>query len=224
MKIQRILVAGTVCFGLIFSGTLLAGGQNPEGDKLKSTEEQPQNPGAQKQNPGGKPQAGGERQGGGMRNMEVKTDCVECQPIVDQIKAKMEEMKAINDKANAFRKEEQKKFEELKDKDPKKYEEELAKREAARKEMDAARKSGEEKKEKPNVKEGENKDNKDGERQRGQRGQRGQQRPTPEQLEKMKAENPEMYKIMTEREAKQKEIMELRAKLKDCEAEGKGKK
>jgi len=175
---NKMLVGGAVCLSLIFSGALLA--------------EESQKP------------AGGQKERGNMPR-EVKTDCPDCQGIVDQIKAKQEEIKKLRD-------EEQAKLEELKKNDPKKYEELMAKREADRKEMEAKR-------EKQNVKEGDNvKQN--GERQRGQRGQRG---PSPEQLEKMKTENPEMYKAVMENMAKMKEIMELRAKLKTCEENCKSK-
>jgi len=164
---------------------------------------------------GQKPE-GGQRQGdrpGGQRNMEIKTNCPDCQSIVDEIKAKVEEMKKL-------REEEQAKLEELKKTDPKKYDELMAKRDSNRKEMEAKMKDAAAKRENAGGKEGGNPDNKDNARQKGPRGPMNL---TPEQLEKMKIENPEMYKAYVEREKIFKAVRELRDKLKTCEENCKSK-
>ncbi|OGF45795.1 MAG: hypothetical protein A2452_10745 [Candidatus Firestonebacteria bacterium RIFOXYC2_FULL_39_67] len=154
---------------------------------------------------------------GGKGPREIKTDCPECQGIVDQIKSKREELNVLMEKAKPMHEaekakrdaEKQAKLDELKQKDPKKYEEVIAKKEEKKKEM-------EEKKE-------EKKEGKDGEKREGRKGGKERPKMSPEQMEKMKTENPELYKIMTERDAKQKELQTLREQLKECEKKNKKK-
>src|SRR3989339_110462 len=154
MKRTKMLVLGAaVC--MFVSGMLLAEEGAKQGDSKA---------------PGGKGPRG------------IKTDCPECQGIVDQIKSKREEIKVLMEKTKKMQEE---------------------------KEME---KKKEEKKE-----------GKDGEKREGRKGGKERPKMSPEQMEKMKTENPELYKIMTERDAKQKELQTLREQLKECEKKNKKK-
>jgi len=160
---------------------------------------------------------GGNGGGQGPRaEKEIKTNCPECQALVEQAKAKKAEIEALRGQAKPLHEAEKAKrdaaelakLEELKAKDPKKYEEVMAKREERKKEM-----------------EGKKDERKEGNKGEGLHGKKdGQRGPSPEMIEKMKTENPELYNIMTQVEAKQKEMEALHAQIKSCEETNKGNK
>lgn len=190
MKTYKGLIGGVVFLCLVFSGILLA-------EEVKKKEE------------------GGHFGGKGLER-EIKTEYPDCQGLVDQIKAKREEIKVLMQKGRLLRETAEKaKLEELKLKDPKKYEEMLAKNEEQKKKIKIQKEKIREM-----IKEG-----KTGEKREGRREKR--ERPEgigPEQLEKLKTENPELYNIMMQLEAKRKEMKELHDLLKVCEEKNKSKK
>ncbi|OGF50693.1 MAG: hypothetical protein A2231_08120 [Candidatus Firestonebacteria bacterium RIFOXYA2_FULL_40_8] len=152
---------------------------------------------------------------------EIKTDCKECQPLADQMKVKRGEIKVLIDQIKTLEEARKAKreteLEELKKTDPKKYEEQKEKMEKRKKEMEDRKEGREGRKEWK-------KEGKDGERREGPReGKEKRQGPSQERLEKMKTENPEMFNIMTQLDAKQKEMRALHEQLRECEREKGGK-
>ncbi|OGF52433.1 MAG: hypothetical protein A2044_04050 [Candidatus Firestonebacteria bacterium GWA2_43_8] len=164
---------------------------------------------------------------------ELKSSCPECQPLAEQIKAKREIMEGLRDKMKALNEAEkakheemrakkdaewQAKLEEVKKTDPKKAEEMIKNHEERKKEREGkkeGRKEGRDGEKREGPKDG--KGGKEGEKRDGPKG------PSEAELEKMKTDNPERYKIMMERQALQKELQALHDQFKECEQKNKGK-
>lgn len=220
MKKVGLAVCGLVCLCLFLSGVAVAQ-DAPKPDKNKRLE-------------------------------EMAAKCPECVPFVEKIKAKMAEVKALEDKMRAFKNAEQAKkeaemqakMEQLKKDNPQEYEKMAAKHAEMKKRMEEMKNNPKEPGEQgqpddkkmreeilaqlkiDNPAEYEKVMARQAEMQKKHEEMKMQKDATGEKkrpefgrekmMEKMKQENPEMFKIVSDREALLKEVKDLHQQLKAC--------